>query len=284
MNSKIQLRKIIIATIIIILLLLAFTVVLSLLWPSFWNPLLGSSFINIASSLIGVFVGVLVAIFIVERYLEHQRREAQKKEQLLRAMYRERLISWICGGLSVLTAIVTHLSFFLIYGKRKWQALMISDNEDMQVPETIGDFVVWLIDTKDKLRPGATKEKLAQFEKEFNEKPKSPISVTRRDLGILVNYVEMCATRIRDQLFLFQPFIDEHFELASKLVFYAHSLEDAADHSKFSLSLVTKEGKSPQSFHLDDKGQDLFQSLGKEAIKVGELILANYSVKGKEKS
>ena len=96
--------------------------------------------------------------------------------------------------------------------------------------------------------------------------------------------METCTTRIRDQLFLFQPFIDEHFELASSLVLFARSLDNAAHDSKFSLALITEKGKAPPSFHLDDKGQGLFQSLGKEAIKLSKLILANYSVKGKGKS
>lgn len=279
-NTQIQLRKIVTATIIIIVMLLISAIVLSVLWPLSWNPLLGSLFLNIASSLMGVLVGILIAIFVVERYLQHQRRETQRKEQLRRGIYMEWWRGWIHGGLSVLTAIIMHLSFFLLYGTRKWQALMISDDDQTQVPEMIGDFVFWLIDTKDKLRPGVTKEKLAQFEKEFNETPKSATSVTRRDLGILVNYIETCASRIRDQLFLFQPFIDEHFELASSLVLFARSLDDTAHDSKFSLALTMEEGKSPSSFHLDDKGQAIFHSLGKKAVEVSKLILADYNAKG----
>lgn len=282
-NTQVMLRKIVVVTAIVIAVLLVCAILSSTLWLPSWNPLLASLFLNIVASLIGASVGVLVAIFIVERYLQHQRRENQRREQLQRSIHRERLVSWTCGGLSVLTAIIMHLSFSLLYGISRWQALVISDDEETEIPKTIGDFLFWLIDTKDKLRPAATKEKLVQFEKEFSETPKSLISVTRRDLEILVNYVETCETRIRDQMFLFQPFIDEHFELASSLLFFTRSLDNAAHNSKFSLGLMTEEGKSPPSFHLDDRGQGLFQSLGKEATKVSKLLLANYSVKDSKK-
>ena len=282
-NTPVMLRKIVVVTAIVIAVLLVCAILSSTLWLPSWNPLLASLFLNIVASLIGVSVGVLVAIFIVERYFQHQRRENQRREQLRRSIHRERLVSWTCGGLSVLTAIIMYLSFSLLYGISRWQALVISDDEETEIPKTIGDFLFWLIDTKDKLRPAVTKEKLVQFEKEFNETPKSIISVTRRDLEILVNYMETCETRIRDQMFLFQPFIDEHFELASSLLFFTRSLDNAAHNSKFSLGLITEEGKSPPSFHLDDRGQVLFQSLGKEATKVSKLILANYSVKDSKK-
>ena len=99
---------------------------------------------------------------------------------------------------------------------------------------------------------------------------------------MLVDYMETCATRIRDQMFLFQPFIDEHFELISSLVFYARSLDNAVQSSKFSLALKKQQGKRPSSFHIDDKGQRLFQSLGMEAIKISKLVLADYTVKTTE--
>ncbi len=276
-NTQIQLRKIVAISIIIIVVLLVSTIVLSVLWPSSWNPLLGSLFLNIAASLIGVLVGVLIAIFVVERYLQHQRNEMRKREHSLN-------VCWIYGGLSVLIAMIMHLSFYLLYGKRNWQVLMITGSEQIKVPATIGDFIPWLINDKDKLRPGVTKEKLAVFKKEFNKTLKPTIKITRGDLEILVSYMEECATRIRDQFFLFQPFIHEYFEQISSLIFFAHSLDNVAHDSKFSLALMTGKGKSPSSFHLDEKGQALFHSLGKEAIEVSELILAGYDVKFGEKN
>ena len=271
-NTQIQLRKIVIAAIIIIFVLLVAAIWLSAAWSPSWNPLLGSLFLNIAASLIGVLVGVLIAIFVVERYLQHQRRETRRKENLQK-------VYWLSGGLSVLTAMIMHLSFFLLYGVRKWQALMILDNVQTNVPETIGDFIPWLIYTKDKLKPRITKEKLDLFEKEFEKIPESAISITRRDLGTLVTYLETCATRIRDQLFLFHPFIDEHFQLASSLIFFAHAVDDAVHDSGISLELMRKDGKPPLSFSLDDKGKDLFNSLGKQAVEVSRLSLADYTVK-----
>jgi len=266
-----KLRTIVIATIIVILLLLAFTIVLSMLWPSSWNPLLGTSLINISTSLMGIMVGIIVAIFVVERYLEYHRRETQKKEQLLRNRYREYWRGWLHGGFSVLIDTIIHLSYFLLYGSRKWEAVMDAKSEAIKIPGAIGDFIHWLIDTKI-LKDYMTKERIARLEKGFDEIPKSSITVKREDLAFLVNYMESFGNRLRDQLFLFQPFVDEHFELTSKLVFFARSLDDATDHSKSSLALVTKKGKPPESFHLDDRGKRLFQSLGKEAIKVSKLI------------
>lgn len=272
-NIQIQLRKIVTVTIIVIVTLLISAILLSVLWPLSWNPFLGSLFLNIASSLIGVLAGVIIAIVVVERYLQHQRRQTQKREHLLK-------VYWIYGGLSVLTAMIMHLSFFLLYGTKKWQALMVADSEQTNVPETIGDFIPWLINTKDKCRPRVTKGKLTVFEKEFNKTPKQTVKITKRDLGIFISYMESCATRIRDQFFLFQPFMHEYFEQVSSLVLFARSLDNAVHDSKFSLALITEKGKSPISFHLDDRGQAMFHSLGKEAVEISKLILADYNVKG----
>ena len=279
MKREIRLNQIVIVTSIIIFLLLVFTVLLSLLWPSFWNLLLGSALLNIASSLIGVFVGVLVAIIIVERYLENQRREAQRREQLLEDFHVSSISAWLYGGLSVLIAIIMHLSFFLLYGAKKWKMIMISNNYEIKVPNNIGAFVSWLINDKDKLRPVVTKGKLDEFKREFNETPISPIKITRRDLRIVTNYMRIYSACIRDQLFLFQPFIDEHFELISKLLFFTRSLDNVTQDSMVSIELMKDIDKSPQSFLLDDKGQNLFKSLGEGAIELSELILAKYSVK-----
>lgn len=274
-NTPIKLRKIVIITVIVIAVLLVSAILSPTLWLPSWNPMLGSLFLNIVASLIGVSVGVLIAIFVVERYLAHQRHEKRKREHLMK-------VYWIYGGLSLLTAMIMHLSFFLLYGTRKWQALMISDSEQTKVPETIGEFIPWLLIYGDKCRPHTTKEKLPLFEKEFNKTPNSPIKISRRDLGMLVDYMETCVTRIRDLMFLFQPFIDEHFELISSLVFYARSLDNAAQSSKFSLALKTQQGKQTSSFHIDAKGQSLFQSLGKEAIKISKLALVDYPMKTTE--
>lgn len=279
-RTKMKLRKIVIATIIAILLLLAFTIVLSMLWPSSWNPLLGSSLINMTTSLMGVMVGVIVAIFVVERYLESQRRQAQKKEEVIRYVRRRYYIGLMQGGLSVIVESVVHLSYYILYGSGKWRALMAFRDEQMQAAENIHDFTMAIM----KEEVNLTKEKLAKFENGFEELPDSSIIFSPSDIKFIIDYVEMSVKRIRDYLFLFQPFVEEHFIFVRSVVDFVRSLDKTTSYNHFSLALVTKKGKSEQSIHLDNKGQHLFQSLGKEAVKVSTLILNEYLSGNKKES
>lgn len=278
MNSKIQLRKIVIATIIVILLLLAFTVVLSLLWPSFWNPSLGSTFINIASSLIGVFAGVLLAIFIVERYLENQRREAQRKEQLRRDIYMSYISGWLHGSLSVYTEGLTHLSYFLLYGREKWFAL-VGDSKEKVRHETIYDFLLWLTNVY-MAKKGMTKKELAKFKKGFDEALRPLVTMDKTDLRFLIGYVEMCANCIRDNLFLFQPFMEENFELARKLLSFVRFLESLTHRNSYFTGKIL-EDISLSSFDLDARGQSMIKDLGQKAVEITEMIFS-YRVEGKK--
>lgn len=291
-STALRSRKIIVSATAILVILLICAVVLSVIWPASWKPLLGSFLVSIAVSLIAVVAGALVAIFIVDRYLEHQRREAQKKEAVHEAVYQRRWQAYIHGGLSVLSAVVTHLSLFVTYGKNQYLVLLRAEGDTSDVPDTIGDFVPWLIESlelgrRERVDQGAasstdtaehrgmTEQDAARLMKEFDGTASSPISVSRRDLSILLTYVRTLAVHLRDQLFLFQPFLDRHMELGVALVQFARSLDDVAEGVENSLLVRKEEGQPLASFHLDEGGTAQFRRLGKKAIEVIMLIWAD---------
>ncbi|MBA7469098.1 MAG: hypothetical protein GH156_03105 [Dehalococcoidia bacterium] len=291
-SSTLGSRKIIVSATAIFVILLICAVVLSAMWPASWNPLLGSLLASIAVSFMAIVAGTLAAIFIVDRYLEHQRREAQKKEALQEAIYRKRWEAYIHGGLSVLSAVVTHLSLFVTYGKNKYLLLLGAEGDTSDVPDTIGGFVPWLIQNMQLSRKervdqdadsstdttqhrGMTEQDAGRLIKEFEETMSSPITASRRDLSILLTYVNTLAAHLSDQLFLFQPFLDKRMELGVALVQFRHCLDDVAEGIEHSFLFRTEKGKGTSSFHLDEIGTAQFRTLGKKAIEVIRLIWAD---------
>lgn len=119
-----MLRRIVSVTVIGIIIFLVSGITLSLKWPTHWNFMLGSLFLSIIASFMGILVGILVAILVVGRYLGHQRREAERKEALREAAYQARWQAYLHGGLSVLSALITHLALFVAYGKNKYLELL----------------------------------------------------------------------------------------------------------------------------------------------------------------
>lgn len=266
-----KLRKIIIGVCISVFIFSIFAVTLSIFWPSNWNQLLGSTILNIIAGLIVLSLEIIVAIFIVERYLEYHKQEVQKKELLRRETYRGYWIGWIHGDLSVLVDSIAHLSYFTLYGSEKWNSILFEEGVTIEINKDIGEFLNSLINEK-RIKNFGTMKILERLEKGFEETPPSSITVVREDLKKIVNYMETCENGLRDQLFIFQPFMEEYLGLASKLMFFTRSLSNVISTGKYSLGLLTRVDKSPESFHLDDQGKRLFQLLGKGATEVGKLI------------
>jgi len=275
-----RLRNIVIISVVALCILLTSGIVLSLVWPSDWNFMLGSLALGIIASFMGILGGILAAIFIVERYLEHQRRENQKQQALQEASYQERWQAYIHGGVSVLSAIITHLSLFIAYGKDLYLQFLEANGDTSAVPNSIGDFVPWLVNnlqlsrraakeagdtaSSDTVkRKGMGEREAVRLANEFRDRPSSLITCSRRDLNILLQYLRtFVATHMRDQIFLFQPFLARRMELGVALVQLAHSLDDAAEHIERLLLSGTKAGKPLTSFNLDTDFTSRYCSLG----------------------
>ena len=281
-----RLRSIVIITVVALCILLASGIVLSLAWPPDWNFMLGSLALGIIASFMGILGGILAAIFIVERYLEHRRRENQKQQALQEASYQERWQAYIHGGVSVLSAIITHLSLFIAYGKDLYLQLLEANGDTSDVPNSIGDFVPWLLNNLQLSRRAAkeaentassdtVKREAIRLANEFRDTPSSSMTCSRRDLNILLQYLRVFATHMRDQIFLFQPFLARRMELGVVLVRLAHSLDDAAEHIERLLLSGTKAGKPLTSFDLDTDFTSRYCSLGQEAIQVVNLVWAH---------
>ena len=110
---------------------------------------------------------------------------------------------------------------------------------------------------------------------EFRDTPSSSMTCSRRDLNILLQYLRVFATHMRDQIFLFQPFLARRMELGVVLVRLAHSLDDAAEHIERLLLSGTKAGKPLTAFDLDTDFTSRSCSLGQEAIQVVNLVWAH---------
>lgn len=281
-----MLRRIVSATVIGIIILLVSGITLSLKWPAHWNFMLGSLFLSIIASFMGILVGILVAILVVERYLGHQRREAEEREALRKAAYQARWQAYLHGGLSVLSALITHLALFVAYGKNKYLELLEARGETADVPETIGDFVPWLAQN---LRTGsrrATKEESSENDsgsrgmdegdadrlaKAFMAVKPSEMDCTPKDLSVLKDCLLHLTTHLRDQIFLFQPFMESRMELAVALVKLTHSLDDAIENIE-GLLVRKMPGIYAPSVHLGEEFASAYCGIGQEAIQVIKLV------------
>lgn len=281
-----MLRRIVSVTVIGIIIFLVSGIMLSLKWPTHWNFMLGSLFLSIIASFMGILVGILVAILVVERYLGHQRREAERKEALREAAYQARWQAYLHGGLSVLSALITHLALFVAYGKNKYLELLEARGGTADVPETIGDFVPWLAQNLQTGSRRARKEESSENDSEsrgmdegdadrlakvFMEVKPSEMDCSRKDLSFLKDYLHHLTAHLRDQIFLFQPFMESRMGLAVALVKLAHSLDDAVENIE---GLLTCEmpGMDASSIHLGEKFASAYCGIGQEAIQVIRLI------------
>ncbi len=185
--------------------------------------MLESLALNIVASFIGLTGSILVAIFIVEKYLEHQRHQRQEQEILQEAKYQERWQMYIHGGVSVLSAIITHLSLFIAYGRGVYLQLLEARGDTSDVPNSVGEFVPWLINNlqvnrihpKEGIIPNSTdnirsqgmgEREAIRLTEAFKDKLSSPITCSRNDLNVLSQYLRSFASHMHDQTLLFQPF------------------------------------------------------------------------------
>jgi len=276
-----KLRKIVIGVAISLFVLIFISVIISIYWPLSWNKLLGSTILNIIASLIGVSTGILIAIFIVERYLENQRRKAEAIERLVKYMRNKLCLASIQGGLDVLVGSIVHLSYFMLYGFAKWEILMNYHlDENTKAPENVHDFMPFIMSPVIG-KYSFSEQSLAKIKNGFEEIPSKGIVISNKDVVFYFNYMKMTENRIRDFSFLFQPFIEDNFDFTRSLIDFSRSLKDSAIGNIFIREKTNDKEQSEQLFQLSENGLKILKSLGDQAIKLYQsiIVLSKISIK-----
>lgn len=235
-----------------------------------------SFLISLAASLIGLLGGILAAIFIVERYLKYQQQQRLAEQATYKIMWQ----SYIEGGLSVLSALITHACLFISFGKERYLILQEATGDTTDVPDTIADFIPWLttnLQVEEFSTPfekdanssdtaqsrGMSKDKALRFTEEFSRKNCIASIYTLEDLIALKNFLNMINKKLRDEVFLLQPFLSIRMQLGVTLVELSRYVEDACE---VIMQNIIAKGKT--SFHLDSKFSSRFCLIGLKAVKL----------------
>ena len=150
----------------------------------------------------------------------------------------------------------------------------------------IGDFVNWTLGHmeagreagRDGLAEGAVRfgsigeQEATRLVKAFTEIPPSKIACSQGDLAVLLQFLRRLTTLLRDQVFLFQPFMARHMELGIALVGLTRSLHDDADDIQSRLVGKWPMGECGVSSDFDEEFASNYCTLGQKATRVIELI------------
>lgn len=235
-----------------------------------------SFLISLAASLIGLLGGILAAIFIVERYLKYQKQQLLAKQATYKIMWQ----SYIEGGLSVLSALITHACLFISFGRERYLILQEAIGDTTDVPDTIADFIPWLVtnlrveefstpfernanSSDTTLSRGMSKDQALLFKEEFSRNDCITSIYTLKDLIVLRNFLNMINKKLRDEVFLLQPFLSIRMQLGVTLVELSRYVEDACE--EIMQNMIAK-GKT--SFHLDSKFSSRFCTIGLKSVKL----------------
>ena len=96
---------------------------------------------------------------------------------------------YIDGGLSVLSALITYVCLFTAYGKERYLVLQEATGDTTDVPETVADFVSWLLnnlevnDLDTEPSRGIGKDKALRFLDEFSRTYCISSTYTHKDLS-----------------------------------------------------------------------------------------------------
>lgn len=220
--------------------------------------------------------GILAAIFIVERYLNQQEQQQLAKQ----VAYKTAWQSYIEGGLSVLSALITHACLFISFGKERYLILQEATDDTTDVPDAIADFIPWLttnLSVKEFDTPferdtnssdttksrGMDKDKASRFIEEFSRKNCIESVYTIEDLVTLENFLNRFNKKLRDEVFLLQPFLSVRMQLGVTLVELSRYIDDVCELIKQNIIV-----KGKTSFHLDSKFSSHFCLIGLKAVKL----------------
>lgn len=259
----------------LIIALASLGVAISFIWPQSWNSLLCGLMLNIISSLIGVIVGALIALFIVERYLEQRRREAAEREALQEKQYNEQWQAYIDGGLSTVAYLIALTSLYVSQGREKFIELLKIDNEASKIPVTIEEFVISIKKDLEKASlnekntdKGFGAEDAARLAKSFSECEPVEISYDVDGLISLINFLDALHQVLVQNIFMFQPFMIKRVGLGLTLKKLDMRLVDVIDHMEH-MMMHAKEDHTLDSIQISGRKYCL---MGFEACMVIQLI------------
>jgi TRAP-type C4-dicarboxylate transport system permease small subunit len=262
---KVQSRKIVIAVISSIILLLILSILLSTYWSNLLDQTLLSTILNIIASLIGVFVGIIAAIFIIEKYLDNSRKEALELQQFREQIHKTFCSAEITARLSCHFECIIFLSYFILFGRKRWITTSSTNIPELEIPESTPKFMIWINNVY--MEKKLAVSDLERFKEAFNE-PTELTNIKNSDIQFLFHFVDMSLNHIRDFLFLLQPFIEDNFELARNLVSYARDLNEFLD-TRYSYFKPNSTGDT--TIVLDHRLKRLITSVGTSSANIYSL-------------
>jgi len=279
-----ELRTIVVVVAIAMIILVVAGILLSLRWPANQRPMLESLILNIIATLIGVMVAILTAIFIVERYLERRQREAAQKAALQEELYQAQWQGYAYGGIAIISWMLVQISLFIAYGRSHYAELARRDIKE--VPDSISDFMSALKarfkreveeseNTSNKPEDktgGWTEDYAIRLKKAFKEMTPRKIAPSRRDLIALVSDLERFDVLLRDQISIFQPFIERHMGVWVAMVELARWLRKSIIEVNGILASSMVEEESVGE--LSEDFTSLFCKIGESAITMRQMLSA----------
>jgi len=269
-----------------IIVLLVLGICMSFIWPTDWNPVLNSLFLNIISSLIGVMVGALIAIFIVDRYIDQRHREVAEAEAKQEKMYKAYWWGHHHGDLAMLTFVIMHLSLFVSYGQKRYLEILSSHIVPHKIPETIEKFIPFLLNSllndlnaesapnhlsDERIFKNMNDEDAARITEVFLTNEPKEMLCSIKDLSCLLNQLNGYRNVIDDDIFLLQPFLARSMGLAQAMLKTKRELTYAINDIRHIL-LKQNSKEAVSSIQLDKDITTKFCKLGQAAITIIKIL------------
>lgn len=292
-STTLHLRTITTATVIGLIILIAAGISLALAWPAQWNQMIGTLILSIITTIIGVLLTILVAIFIIERYLARQRQEEKKKADRKEKIYQMKWDSYMQGGISMLSAVTTHICLYVAYGKERY--LELTDENSSDIPDSIGDFIPALIKAFEETRRGKKegtdiekdiktddyegskgwgKDKATLLGNIFIKSPSIERVFTYKDLSVLKTYLSRFGKLVDQQMYLIQPFINRHIGIGMALSDMSRYIQDALYDIEIILEENLKENKPDTTLNTWKGFNKTYCYLGHSSVQVMQMIWA----------
>lgn len=266
---------------IAIIILLIVGVFTALSWSLSWNPNVTSLMLNLIAGLLEIIIGILVALFIVEKYLEHQRNEkgkVQLQQEKLRNEYWQALLG---GGLDIIAVNLVYVCLYFSYGKDLFKDYTEKMFESLEIPNTVSSFIPFLIyqlylATDRRAKSDSSKEERSRqdfddpmankLKRIFEEKPAIASKVDTEDLLHLRNILKMDNHAIRDHLFLIQPFLPERLSLGAMFIQISYDIMSAIEELDH---LLNENGANKgRTILLDSVFKSKYAGIGCKAIEI----------------
>lgn len=281
-TSARHLKTILVMTVVGLVTLLGCGFAVALMWPDHWPDMIASLMLGILGSAISVLLAVPVAIFIVEGYLERRRREAEEKAAAEEEAYKMHWNAYALGGISMLSAIITHISLYVAYGRERYMEL--TEEKSPDVPRSLSEFIPSLLDAMKAVRDEKKKaggrdsgwgpKEAARLSRAFEEVSPSPDPFTLQDLDALLHSLHVHYALVREQMFLFQPFMSRHMGVAVALVEVARHLRSATEEVQHIIASNMLGREPVATLDIGHNLASTYCRLGSSSVKLIQMIWA----------